>query len=283
VRPVNLIPPDQRKGAARAAGVDARPIGIYALFAGLGVALLCVLALVVTGNKVNSKTEELSKVKVQAEGAKQVADALRPYGTFAQVQQARNLEITTLVQTRFNWERALRQLSRVIPEDVWLLNLAGTLAPNIDVESAGGGGDVANLRQKANAPAFAITGCTYSQKAVARMMTRMQNLDDVTDVQLAKSARKDEAAGSAGGAAVAGADGSAASEDTQDCVGNDKITKFELLIVFGGAPSASPEAAAGNGNPSSAAQAISSAQGAVTTSESASAQAGATAPAGGTP
>ena len=29
-----------------------------------------------------------------------------------------------------------------------------------------------------------MTGCTYSQHAVARMMTRMQNLDDVTDVEL---------------------------------------------------------------------------------------------------
>jgi hypothetical protein len=169
----------------------------------------------------------------------------------------------------------------VIPEDVWLLDLAGTLSPEIDVEDAGGGGDVTNLRQKANAPAFAMTGCTYSHKAVARMMTRMQNLDDVTDVQLAKSARKDEAEGGGGAAVPQAADPNAA-QDAQDCIGNDKITKFELLIVFGGAPSASPEAAAGNGNPSSAAQAIGAAQGAAATAQNASAQAGA-APAGGTP
>ncbi len=176
----------------------------------LGVALLCVLALVLTSNKINTKTEELSKVQVQEQGAKQVADALRPYGTFAQIQQARNLEIAALVTNRFNWERALRQLSHVIPENVWLLNLSGTISPEIDVEDAGGGGDVTNLRQKANAPAFAITGCTYSQHSVARMMTRMQNLDDVTDVQLAKSARKDEQEQGGGGAAVAQTPDSAA-------------------------------------------------------------------------
>jgi Tfp pilus assembly protein PilN len=282
VRPVNLIPSDQRRGAARSAGADTTPVGIYALFGVLAVALLCVIALVLTTNNINKKTEELSKVQVQEQGAKQVADALRPYGTFAQIQQARNLEIAALVSNRFNWERALRQLSHVIPEDVWLLNLSGTVSPEIDVEDAGGGGDVTNLRQKANAPAFAMTGCTYSQHAVARMLTRMQNLDDVTDVQLAKSARKDEQEQGGGGAAVTQTGDSAATQDVQDCVGDARITKFELLIVFGGAPSASPEAAAGNGNPSSAAQAISAAQGAAVTAQDASAAAGA-APAGGTP
>lgn len=280
MRPVNLIPLDQRKGAART-GADAPPIGIYALFGALGVALLCVLALVLTSNSVNSKTEELSKVKVQSEGAKQVADALRPYGTFAQVQQARNLEISALVANRFNWERALRQLSHVIPENVWLLNLSGTLSPEIDVEDAGGGGDVTNLRQKAKAPAFAMTGCTFSQPSVARMMTRMRNLDDVTDVQLAKSARKDEAE-TGGGSAVPQTTDPNATEDAQDCIGNDKVTKFEILIVFGGAPTASPETAGAAGNPSSAAQAISAAQGAAATAQNASAQAGAApVPAGG--
>jgi Tfp pilus assembly protein PilN len=283
VRPVNLIPPDQRKGAARGTGADATPVGLYALFGALGVALLCVLALVLTNNGVNSKTEELSEVKVQAEGAKQVADALRPYGTFAQMQQARNLEIATLVSNRFNWERALRQLSHVIPENVWLLGLSGTLSPEIDVEDSGGGGDVTNLRQKAKAPAFAMTGCTYSQPAVARMMTRMRNLDDVTDVQLARSAKKDQAE-TGGGTAVTQTDSNAATEDVQDCIGDDNITKFELLIVFGGAPTASPETAGAAGNPSSAAQAIGAAQGAVATAQSGSAQSGAApAPAGGTP
>jgi hypothetical protein len=284
VRPVNLIPLDQRKGAARTAGAGATPVGLYALFAGLGVAVLCVLALVLTSNGINSKTEELSKVKVEAEGAKQVADALRPYGNFAQVQQARNVEISALVATRFNWERALRQLSHVIPENVWLLNLSGTLTPEISVEDAGGDGGVTSMRQKAKAPAFAMTGCTYSQPAVARMMTRMQNLDDVTDVQLAKSARKDEAQSGGGAAVTATTNSTAQTEDAQDCLGGNKITKFELLIVFGGAPTASPETAGAAGNPSSAAQAISAAQGAVATAQGASAQAGATpAPAGGTP
>jgi Tfp pilus assembly protein PilN len=283
VRPVNLIPPDQRKGAARAAGAEGSPVGIYALFGVLGVALLSVVALVLTTNQVNSKTQELSKVQSQEQGAKQVADALRPYGQFAQVQQARQAEISALVSTRFDWERALHQLSLAIPGDVWLLSLSGSLSPQIDVASGGGGG-ASTLRQKVEAPAFAITGCTYSQHSVARMMTRMQNLDDVTDVQLAKSARKEDSTTSAGGGSAAPqtADPNAAAQDTQDCLGSSRITKFDLLVVFGAAPSA-PAAAAGTSTsggstptPSSTAQSLATANNAAATAQGASSAAGAT-------
>ena len=287
MRPVNLIPPDQRKGAARAAGESSNPVGVYVFFGVLGVALLCLVALVLTTNGINSKTEELAKVQVQEQGAKQVADALRPYGQFAQIQQARKTEISTVASTRFNWERSLRQLSRAIPEDVWLLSLAGTLSPQIEVEDSGAGGDTSNLREKAQAPAFAITGCTYSQHSVARMMTRMQNLDDVTDVQLSKSARKDETTQAAAPAATATPD-QAATEDSTDCLGGKNITKFDMLIVFGAAHGATPDAATpvDPASATSTAQAIGAAQNAAATAQGASAAAGATpapAPAGGTP
>jgi Tfp pilus assembly protein PilN len=284
VRPVNLIPPDQRKGAARAAGADTSPVGVYIFFGVLGVALLCLVALVLTSNQINSKKEELSKVQVKEQGAKQVADALRPYGQFAQIQAARKTEISSLASTRFNWERSLRQLSRAIPEDVWLLNLSGTLSPSIEVEDSGGGGDTANLRQNAQAPAFSITGCTYSQHSVARMMTRMQNLDDVTDVELSKSARKDEQDQGGGTGATDTTGSQAATEDSQDCLGGSNITKFDMLVVFGAAPGATPDTSTpvDPASASSTSQAISAAQGAVATSQDATAGAGAP-PAGGTP
>jgi Tfp pilus assembly protein PilN len=271
VRPVNLIPSDQRRGASRATGKTGAPIRMYILFGTLGAVLLGVLALALTSNQINSKTEELAKVQSQEQGVKQVADALRPYGQFAQLQQAREQQIAGLVSTRFNWERALRQLSRAIPTNVWLLNLAATASPGVDVEGGAGGGDISNLREKAQAPAFTLTGCTYSQHAVARVMTRMRNLDDVTDVQLAKSARREET-DTGGGTAVAqtSSDQQAANQQTQDCVGSTRITKFDLLVVFGAAPGATPDAAAGASVPPGSAAPIASAQGAAASSGGAS-------------
>jgi Tfp pilus assembly protein PilN len=280
VRPVNLIPLDERRGGARGAA-GAKPVRVYVLLGALGVAMLCVLALVLTNNQINTKTEDLSKVSAQTQDVKQVADALRPYGLFAQIQQARRAQINQLAASRFDWERALRQLSRAIPSNVWLLNLSGTVSPSVAVESGSGG--ESNLRDKANAPAFTLSGCTYSQHAVARMMTRMQNLDEVTDVQLAKSARKDEA--SSGASATATAQASSAAQQTEqdltDCVGSARVTKFDMLIVFGGSPLASAGATGQAGAvPSSTAQSAATAQGAVTTANSASSAAGG---AGGTP
>ena len=95
MRPINLIPVEQRRGAARTPG--GRPsVGVYALLGGLGAAVVCVLAFVLLSNSINEKTDELADVQAQAQGEKQVADALRPYGQFADMQRARHQQISTL-------------------------------------------------------------------------------------------------------------------------------------------------------------------------------------------
>jgi Tfp pilus assembly protein PilN len=282
MRPVNLIPVEERRGASRS-GADRPPIGVYVVLGALGAVMLAVLALVLTNNQINSKTEDLSKVEAQEQGVKQVADALRPFGQFAQVHAVRKAQIDQLAATRFNWEGSLRQLSRAIPSNVWLLNLAATVSPSIEIESAAGGG-AASLRDKFNAPAIVMSGCTFSQHAVARMMTRMQNLDDVTDVELAKSARKDEATTAA--SATAGASASA-SDDQTDCIGSERVTQFDILVVFGGSPLASAGGLAAGatgdaaGTPNSTAQNAANAQSAVSTANGASSAAAGSS--GGTP
>jgi hypothetical protein len=158
-------------------------------------------------------------------------------------------QIQTLAGSRFNWERPLRQLSRAIPRNVWLLTVAGSEAPGVEVDS-GAGGDTASIRKESQAPAFTISGCTYSQHAVARMMTRMRNLDEVTEVHLAKSARKESSDEGTGAAAPAD---DTAQEDIQDCTGSKRVTKFDMLIVFGGAAAAAPAGAAPGAAPGAAA------------------------------
>jgi Tfp pilus assembly protein PilN len=272
VRPINLIPAEQRRGAAR--GPGARPsIAGYAVLGVLGAAVLCVLALVATSNQINGKTDDLAEIQSDSQREKQVADALRPYGQFADLQRARVTQINTLAASRYNWERPLRQLSKAIPRNVWLLNVTATENPTVQIEEGGAGGDITNLREKTQAPAFAITGCTYSQHAVARMMTRMRNLDDVTAVRLAKSARKEES-DSSSGTAITDQQGQE-QQEISDCTGSARVTKFDLLVEFGGAGPAAAAGAAQPGVPSGAAAPIAQANAAVETSNNA-------APAGGT-
>jgi Tfp pilus assembly protein PilN len=270
VRAFNLIPADQRRGAARGSG--GKPsVAVYAVLGGLGAAVVCVLAFVLLSNSINEKTEKLAGLQAQAQGEKQVADALRPYGQFADVQRARHQQISTLTRGRFDWERALQQLSLAIPRNVYLLNVAATGSSDVEIDGGSASGDLQNIRKKTGGPAFVMTGCTYSQHAVARMMTRMRNLDDVTAVHLAKSTRKED---SDSGAATPQA--TQPTEDVTDCVGSSRVTKFDLLVSFGGAAPADAAAGAAGVPPGSAAP-IASAQGA------AAQGAQATTAAGGTP
>ena len=278
MRPINLIPMEQRRGAARRPG-QSTGIGVYALIGALGTAVVCVLAFVLVSNSINSKTEELAEVQAQSQGEKQVADSLRPYGQFADVQRARYQQITALAENRFDWERALHQLSLALPRNVYLLGVSGTESPDVEVADGGAGGGVGNLREKTQAPAFAITGCTYSQHAVARMMTRMRNLDDVTAVRLAKSSRREDS--DVGGGTAVSSNPDEQQQDIQDCVGSQRVTKFEMLVEFGGAQAAEAAASGSAGVPPGSAAPIAAAQGAVQQGNEASAAAGAST--GGTP
>ena len=151
MRPINLIPVEQRRGAARGPGGRSDP-GVYALLGGLGAAVVCVLAFVLMSNSVNTKTEQLADMQAKAQGEKQVADALRPYGQFADMQRARHQQINALTSGRFDWERALRQLSLAIPRNVYLLNVSATGSPDVEIERRRRGGDLANVRDKVDAP-----------------------------------------------------------------------------------------------------------------------------------
>jgi Tfp pilus assembly protein PilN len=272
VRPVNLIPADQRRGAARRPG-QRSSMAAYAVLGVLGVAVLGVLVYVVTSNQIASKTEDLADIQSESQQQKQVADALRPYGQFADLQRARFSQINTLAANRFNWERPLRQLSRAIPRNVWLLSVTGTENPGVQIGEGGGGSG--GLREKTLAPAFTMVGCTYSQHAVARMMTRMRNLDDVTAVRLSKSARKEEDQAEA---ASQPTPQQGQQQEISDCTGSARVTKFELLVEFGGADPAAAAAGGQAGVPSGAATPIAAANSAVATSNQAAPAAGGATP-----
>jgi Tfp pilus assembly protein PilN len=232
VRPVNLIPLDQRRGSARGSS-RRNALPVYIVLGALGAGVLCVLALVLTSNQINEKTTKVAELQTKEAGAKSVADSLRPYGQFATIATARQTQIEQVVQGRFDWDHVVDQLARTTPSNVWLLTVSGTVRPDVQVEAAGG--SASSLRDDVPGPAFTIVGCTYSQRSVARMMARMNNIDGVTKVQLAKSARRDEAetgGGAAGAASAAGDAGGAAAQQTEDCIGSSRVTKFEIMVAF---------------------------------------------------
>jgi Tfp pilus assembly protein PilN len=237
MRAVNLLPPDLRsgpKGSAPAvsSGVENSGPGAFVV---LGVLAFCVAALatyVLAGNTVKDRQAELAAATAKSAAVTQQVTALKPYADFESVANTRVQTVTDLANSRFDWEQALRDLSRAVPADVTIGTLKGTLAG----DPAAAGSDAA----EAGTPSISLAGCTYSQTKVAELMARLRTIDGVTKVLLTKS-DKEATAGTSGG------DRNAPS--AYGFCGKTDVPAFQLSVVFEGATSATAATGATAGTP----------------------------------
>jgi Tfp pilus assembly protein PilN len=216
MKAVNLLPNDlrgsSRSSAEKSVGQD-EPGGPGA-FVVLGVLAFCLVALVgyvLTTNSVKERRADLERVTAEAAAATQRAAQLKPYADFDALAEARVQTVRDLTASRFDWEQALRDISRAIPASVTLTQLDGS------VSSQTGGGNA--LRGAINSPAIELKGCANTQPSVAILMSRLRNVDGVTRVSLSKSTKTDEAqgAGPAGGELLCR---------------NPRAATFEIVIFF---------------------------------------------------
>jgi Tfp pilus assembly protein PilN len=213
MRAVNLIPSEAGRG-----GRGARSIGPYVVLGVLGLLLLGVVAYVLTNNTLVERRAELATVQKQAQTAQTAADAMRPYREFAALAEARVATVRQLGAARFDWHRAFADLARVLPDDVWLTSLLGTVTTGVTVEGAGSG-DTGTLRSALPNPAIELTGCTTGHDEVARLISRLRLMTGVTRVALADSTKGDSSSS-----------GTAGSEDCR--YGHARFPQFGIVIFF---------------------------------------------------
>jgi Tfp pilus assembly protein PilN len=213
MRPVNLIPPEDRRGDRAPSRTGALP---YIVIGALVAAVAAVAAVVLTNNQISAREGELASVKVQADDAQARADALRPYAEFAAMAQARAATVSSLATSRFDWDRALRELALVLPDSVWLTQLSGTVSPEVSVASAA----EVSVRADAQGPALSIVGCADGHQSVAEFLQALKDIDGVTRVGIVSSAKAtdDSSAGGGGG--------------DVDCRTRDFITQFQIVAAF---------------------------------------------------
>jgi Tfp pilus assembly protein PilN len=230
MRAVNLLPPDLQsgpKGPAPAVptGVENSGAGAFVVLGVLAFAVLALAAYVLAGNTVKDRKAELAAATAKSAVVTKQVNQLKPYADFESVANARVQTVKDLANSRFDWEQALRDLSRAVPSDVTIASLKGDLG---SATAATGGG---SIRGAITAPAITVTGCTYTQTKVAELMARLRNIDGVTRVSLAKSDKE---------ATASGADGADrnAPNATGYC-GKANVPAFELIVFFEGAASAS--------------------------------------------
>jgi Tfp pilus assembly protein PilN len=225
MRPVNLIPPDQRRGEQ----APLRTGALVYLVVGVAVAILVgVTSLVLIGNKITDRKTDVVELHREDAAAQRKAQRLSSYTQFSALSSQRVETVKNLAQSRFDWERVMREMALVIPGDVWLINLNATAAPGVNLESGASGSS--GLRDAIAGPALEIKGCALGQQAVARYVTVLKDIDGVTRVGMKSSELPGEEGGAGSNA------GSEASENTQDCRTRRFITQFEMTVAFDAAP-----------------------------------------------
>ena len=175
MRAVNLLPRDEAKRSFEAnRGV---------VFGGVGGAALATAVLasmmISAGGSASSKQQELDSVRAQitAIPTVRVIDTSKEDALAAE-KGARIGALSAALGGRIAWDRVLRQVSLVLPEDVWLTSLAASsaAAPAPDATQAAAAGS-----------GFTLTGATYSQNGVARFLSRLAVIPDLANVRLQSS------------------------------------------------------------------------------------------------
>ena len=218
MKAVNLIPTDQRR--AKASGE--RSGGAYVVLGVLGVLLVMALAYVMTANGVNDKTSKAAKAQREAETLEAQASQLDSFTDFASIKEQRLAAVLTAAQTRFDWERLIRELSRVMPAGSWLQT---TQASVLGDPNAVATPTAAATVAAPTAPSATLVGCTPRQSEVAKILVRLRSLHRVVDVELNESLREQ-----------------GVQDVTVDSCG--PLYKFDVTVTF--APAAEAEAPQGS-------------------------------------
>jgi Tfp pilus assembly protein PilN len=225
VRPVNLIPVEERRGEK--APLRTGPLA-YVIVGLLALALAGITSLVLTGNKVADRKTEVASLKSQVAEAKASAARLSAYSDFAAMQEARQQTVTSLASSRFDWERVLRELAILTPSDVWLTDMSAAAAADSTSGSSSSGGTSSAL-QGVTGPSLDIQGCAEGHEAVAGFLSALRDVDGVTRVGVISSDRA-SAEGTSGSSSSSSATGGGAS-----CSSFNSISTFDVVVAFDGA------------------------------------------------
>jgi len=181
VRAINLLPKDDARRSAKQQKkqwIVAIPVVIALL---LTVALAA--AFLNASGKVKSKQAELTGLKAEL-AAIPTPDVskVQSQNALAAEKQTRVTALNAALSHRVAWDRVLRELSLVLPNDVWLTTVSAKAPVSSSVAAA-----PAPVAGSVAATGLTLDGYTYSQAAVARLLSRLAVIPDLTNVQLQQS------------------------------------------------------------------------------------------------
>jgi Tfp pilus assembly protein PilN len=184
MRAVNLLPRQQLEQKRE------RPNAVV-LVAGIGGAAV-VLALVggflLANRSVDRQRQALNTARavLAATPAHRVSAKTNSFRqTVLTQREQRSLALAAAIGKRVSWDRILRRFALVLPDDVWLTSVTGSVPLN--PSSVAGTATTTPSALPAAGTELTIVGYTYTQAGVARLLERLQVLPDLKNVQLQSS------------------------------------------------------------------------------------------------
>ena len=182
MRAINLLPKDdaRRGGPQKTQWLAIVPAVVAVLLA----ALLSAAFLSASGKVKDRQAELASLEEVLHAIPTPNASKVQSQTALAADKQARVTALSAALSRRVSWDRVLRELSLVLPDDVWL----ATLTAKAPVPSSSPVAPVAPAPgATVAATQFTLDGFTYSHAAVARLLSRLAVVPDLVNVQLQQS------------------------------------------------------------------------------------------------
>jgi Tfp pilus assembly protein PilN len=213
MKAVNLVPAEHRRATATGSLAG----GAYAVLGVLAVLLVMAVAYVLTSNSVNDKQGKADSARQEADALAAQNKQLEAFTDFSAIKQQRLASVMGAAQSRFDWERLMRELSRVIPKDSWIQTTDAKVVG--DSDSTDPTSTTTSSTATLAGPTANLVGCTPHQSDTARMMVRLEQMYRVTDVELNESAREQ-----------------GATDTTLDNCG--RMYKFDLTVKFSPTPPA---------------------------------------------
>ncbi len=181
MRAVNLLPQKERRTPG---------------FAGAKAPLAAVAAVAVLGgmgfwgyslhSQVGDVQSDVATATAQRDTLRDQLGAFQAAQARDAAQEVRTGAVVGLVTGRVNWERIIRDLTAVMPHDVWLTNLKGetdvaTTTPTATTASA------PNLNNSTVPRGIHLDGYAYTQDQVALLMARASTVPGLGEPRLASS------------------------------------------------------------------------------------------------
>ncbi len=191
MRAVNLLPQTSRRRPAGIKGVKG-PLAIAGAVVALGAVGYWGFSL---HSDVDQAKADVAAATIERDGLRDQLGAFQAAQARDAAQSVRRGAVVGLVAGRVNWERLVRDLSTVMPRDVWLTNLKGETDVASTAVPTAATANAPNLNNSSAPRGIHLDGFAHTQSQVALLMARAAAVPGLGEPRLASSevqARGDE-------------------------------------------------------------------------------------------